>query len=120
MAYIDWLLTLIAFLAGPVILLVLLVLRARLRRISRLVQESMADLHHTLNEAIAAHRIIKIFAGQEQEGEKFGNKANANRRAGMKFVCSLGRGHTGHQPDHGDSYWALSCTQPRTMPRPGR
>ncbi len=88
MAYIDWLLTLIAFLAGPVILLVLLVLRARLRRISRLVQDSMADLHHTLNEAIAAHRIIKIFAGQEQEGEKFGNKANANRRANMKFVAA--------------------------------
>ena len=88
MAYIDWLLTLIAFLAGPVILLVLLVLRSRLRRISRLVQDSMADLHHTLNEAIAAHRIIKIFAGQEQEGDKFGNRANANRRAGMKFVAA--------------------------------
>ena len=92
MAYIDWLLTLIALLAGPVILSVLLALRRRLRRLSRRVQDSMADLHHVLNETIGAHRIIKIFAGQDQEGERFGKTANANRSMNMKFVAASAAG----------------------------
>ncbi|MDE0154748.1 MAG: lipid A export permease/ATP-binding protein MsbA [Gammaproteobacteria bacterium] len=92
MAWIDWALTLVAFLAGPVILSVLLLLRRRLRRISRLVQDSMADLHNALGEAIAAHRIIRIFAGQEQESERVGQKANANRQANMKFVAASAAG----------------------------
>ena len=92
MAYIDWLLTLIALLAGPVILSVLLALRRRLRRLSRRVQDSMSDLHHVLNEAISAHRIIKIFAGQAQEGEKFSKTANANRSMNMKFVAASAAG----------------------------
>ena len=92
MAYIDWLLTLVALLAGPVILSVLLALRRRLRRLSRRVQDSMADLHHVLNETIAAHRIIKIFAGQAQEGEKFSKTANANRRMNMKFIAASAAG----------------------------
>ena len=88
MAYIDWLMTLIAFIAGPFILFVLLAIRLRLRRMSRLVQDSMADLHHVLDEAIAGHRIIKIFAGRGQEGERFRQKANANRRYNMKFIAA--------------------------------
>ena len=92
MAYIDWLLTLIALLAGPVILSVLLALRRRLRRLTRRVQDSMADLHHVLNESVAAHRIIKIFAGQAQEGEKFSKTANANRSMNMKFVAASAAG----------------------------
>lgn len=92
MAWIDWALTLVAFLAGPVILSVLLLLRRRLRRISRLVQDSMADLHNALGEAIVAHRIIRIFAGQEQESERVGQKANANRQANMKFVAASAAG----------------------------
>ncbi len=92
MAYIDWLLTLIALTAGPVILSVLLALRRRLRRLSQRVQDSMSELHHVLNEAIAAHRIIKVFAGQDQEGEKFSDTANANRRMHMKFVAASAAG----------------------------
>ncbi len=88
MAYIDWLMTLLAFVAGPFILFVLLAIRLRLRRMSRLLQDSMADLHHVLGEAITSHRIIKIFAGREQEGERFRQKANANRRFNMKFIAA--------------------------------
>ena len=88
MAYIDWLMTLIVFVAGPFILFVLLAIRLRLRKMSRFIQDSMADLHHVLDEAIAGHRIIKIFAGREQEGERFRQKANANRRFNMKFIAA--------------------------------
>ena len=92
MAYIDWALTLVAFLAGPVILAVLLVLRRRLRKISRRVQDAMGDLHHVLNEAVAARRVIKIFAGQTQEQARFADTANANRRVNMKFIAASALG----------------------------
>ena len=88
MAWIDWLMTLLAFVAGPFILFVLLALRLRLRRTSRLVQESIADLHHVIDEAIAGHRLIKIFAGWQQERERFKKKANTNRRYNMKFIAA--------------------------------
>ena len=88
MAYIDWLMALLALITGPFILFVLLVLRRRLRRMSRLVQDSMADLQHVLDETIAGHRIIKIFTAGEQEGERFRQKVDANRRFIMKFVAA--------------------------------
>ena len=88
MAWVDWLLTLIAFLAAPVIVTLLYVLRRRLRGISRRLQDSMAELNNALNESIAAHRIVRIFAGQEQEGRRFGDKANVNRRMNMKFIAT--------------------------------
>ena len=87
MAYIDGLLTLIALLAAPVILATLLILRQRLRRISKRVQDSMADLHHALSEAITGRRVIKIFAAQEQEQARFSGMANTNRRMNMKFTA---------------------------------
>ena len=80
MAWLDWALTLVAFLAGPVILSVLLLLRRRLRRISRLVQDSMADLHNALGEAIAAHRIIRIFAGRSRSLKGSGKKPTPTAR----------------------------------------
>ena len=88
MAWVDWLLTLIAFLAAPVIFTLLYLLRRRLRSISRRLQDSMAQLNNVLNEAIAAHRSIRIFAGQQQEGQHFGARANANRRMNMKFIAT--------------------------------
>ena len=88
MAYIDWLMTLLALVAGPFILLVLLVLRVRLRRMSRGVQDSMADLHHVLDEAIAGLRNIRIYGAGEQESNRFRQKADANRRFNMKFVAA--------------------------------
>ena len=88
MAYVNWLMATIALISGPFILFVLLVIRVRLRRMSGFLQDSMAELHHVLSEAIASHRIIKIFAGRKQEGEKFRQRANANRRFSMKFTAA--------------------------------
>lgn len=92
MAYIDWLMTLVALLAVPFILLTLLAFRRRLRKMSRRAQHAMAELHHALSEAIAGHRIIKIFAGQEQEGERFHQKAEDGRRFDMQFSTAAAAG----------------------------
>ena len=92
MAIINGWMTLIALVAGPFILMILLVLRRRLRRVSRLLQDSAAGLHHVLDEVIAGHRIIRIFAGREQESGKFVQRAEADRRYNMKFAAAAAAG----------------------------
>lgn len=86
MVYLDWRMTLITLFAGPFILIVAFFIRKRLREMSARVQQTMGDINHVLDETIGAHRIIKLFGGQEYENEKFRQIINANRRYTMKFV----------------------------------
>lgn len=88
MIYVNWLMALLALLAGPCVLFILLAIRQRLRKMSQALQDSMAGLHHVLGEVTAGHRMIKIFAGREQERERFRQRAAANRRYHMKFIAA--------------------------------
>lgn len=88
MIYVNWLMALLALLAGPCVLFILLAIRRRLRKVSQALQDSMAGLHHVLGEVTAGHRMIKIFAGREQERERFRQRAAANRRYNMKFIAA--------------------------------
>lgn len=85
MLYLDWVMTLVAILAGPLISVVLMIIRKRLRKMSKQVQESMGGIHHILDESISGHRIIKIFGGREQELQQFTKNVNKNRLQNMKF-----------------------------------
>ena len=86
MLYLDWVMTLVALLAGPLIAVVLMILRRRFRRVSGKVQETMGGIHHILNESVYGHRIIKIFGGWEQELRRFTKSVNQNRLQNMKFA----------------------------------
>ena len=86
MFYINWQLTLIALVATPFITLVILVIRNRLRNMSRKVQNSMGDINHVLNESIEGNKLIKLFGGKLQETERFNNVINNYRHYEMKFV----------------------------------
>ena len=88
MLYIDWHLTLISLFTAPLIALFLLVIRRRLRRMSKHVQGSMADINHILGEAISGERIIKLYGGQDKEQARFHQAINDNRRFTMKFTSA--------------------------------
>jgi subfamily B ATP-binding cassette protein MsbA len=93
MFYLDIRMTLITLLGGPFILLVAFFIRKRLRTMSVRVQQTMADINRMLNEAIGAHRIIKLFGGAPIEKQHFNTIINDNRRYTMKFVnASLASG----------------------------
>lgn len=85
MFYIDWRLTLTVLIAAPLIMLVVMVLRRRLRRMSRGVQDTMGDLHHALDEALHSTRDMKLYAGENQIGAYFTAIADRHRRFGIKF-----------------------------------
>ncbi len=88
MFWLNWRLSLVAVVAGPVIALVVARLRQRLREMNRRVQGSMADVHHSLSEIMHGLRIIKLYGGQQQEAERFREIINANRRFSMKAVVA--------------------------------
>ncbi len=88
MFYIDWKMTLIALLCAPFITITILIIRKRLRKMSRKSQESMADINHVLEESINGHKLVKLYAGQEQEMQRFSVVSNDNRRYSMKFAMA--------------------------------
>lgn len=88
MFWLNWRLSLVAMVAGPLIGLVVARLRQRLRDMNRRVQESMAGVNHALSEIMHGLRIIKLYGGQQQEAERFREIINANRRFSMKAVIA--------------------------------
>ncbi len=88
MIYIDWLLTLICLLSAPFIAVIILIIKRRLRKMSRKVQDTMGDMHHVLNECFDAQKIIKLYGGKQTETERFTQTINAHRKFTMKFAMA--------------------------------
>ncbi len=82
--YLNWKLTLIAFAVAPVIALVIRLFSGRLRKASRNSQYAMGAITHILEEAIGAHKVVKIFGGQDYESERFHAANNDLRRFNMR------------------------------------
>ena len=88
MIYIDWLLTLICLVSVPFIAVIVSIIQRRLRKMSRLVQSTMGDMHHILNECFKAQKIIKLYGGTQSETKRFSRKIDAHRKSQMKFTMA--------------------------------
>jgi len=88
MFYLNWKLTLSFLLIGPMIAILTVYVNRRFRRISTNIQNSMGDVAHITEEAIAGQRIIKIFGGQRQEQQRFDSVNDRNRRQYMKLITT--------------------------------
>jgi len=88
MAWIDWQLTLLMVLAAPFVALTVRYFNRRLRRVSRLVQESMGQVNHLLREALDAEKAVRVFGGQDYERRRFADAANAVRLRNFKLALA--------------------------------
>ncbi|MDS4043009.1 MAG: lipid A export permease/ATP-binding protein MsbA [Candidatus Competibacter sp.] len=88
MLYLNWKLSLLAFLIAPGIALIVRLVSRRLRRLSRELQELMGDLTHVIDEVLQGHKVIKIFGGQEYERRRFHRVNNRVRQFNMKLTAS--------------------------------
>ena len=88
MAWIDWQLTLLMVLAAPFVALTVRYFNRRLRRVSRLVQESMGQVNHLLREALDAEKAVRVFGGQDYERQRFAAAANAVRLRNFKLALA--------------------------------
>jgi len=90
--YINWQLTLIAFAAFPIVGFALRKISRRLKRVSVLVQERTGALTHALEEAIGAHRIVKVFGGEKYESDRLRTAADRLRLAMAKQSAAAALG----------------------------
>ena len=88
MFYIDWTLALICLLGAPIIAIIVTIIKRRLRKMSRKVQDTMGDIHHVLAECFDAQKVIKLYGGQKVEKQRFFKTINAHRRFAMKFLSA--------------------------------
>ncbi len=84
MLYLNWMLTLVIFATMPIIVVAVRFLAKRLRRLSLALQETVGDLTHVLEESVRGQKVIKIFAGQDYEKQRFVKQANWVRRYNLK------------------------------------
>ena len=86
--YLNWKLTLIAFVVGPPIAYTVRIISKRLRRVSREALVSQGDLVHVLQETIDCHKVVKVFGGQEYETRRFDKSARTLRGTFMRINVS--------------------------------
>ncbi len=84
MLYYNWKLTLIALTIGPLIVGVVRVFGKRLRAANRRGYQAMGTIAHILEEAIGAHKVVKVFGGQRYEAQRFDAASNDFRVAAMR------------------------------------
>lgn len=84
MVYINWKLTLLTFAVLPLVALLLSKASGKLRVVGHDIQEQLAMLSATAQEALSAVRIVLSFATEEEEALRFKDQNLRNFRALMK------------------------------------
>ena len=90
--WINWRLTLIAVAAFPIVAYALRRIRKRVKKVSGMVQDRTGTLAHALEEAIGAHRVVKIFGGEAYESGRLREAANRLRLATAKQAAAAALG----------------------------
>ena len=88
MFYLNWQLTLLFLIIGPLLSGMVIFINKRLRLINRRLQDSVGDVTHVAQEAIDGQRVIKTFGGQIYERDRFETANQQNRRQFMKIIVT--------------------------------
>jgi subfamily B ATP-binding cassette protein MsbA len=84
MFYLHWKLSLLTLVTLPLVGQAIKIFGKKLRASSRTVQERTADITSVLQESISSVRVIKSFAREDYEIERFQKENNQNFKAQMK------------------------------------
>ncbi|MDO4222571.1 MAG: lipid A export permease/ATP-binding protein MsbA [Acinetobacter sp.] len=84
--YTNWKLTLCIFLCVPVIAWLIRNASKRMRKLSLQVQDTMGDVNHIVQENLTGQSIVKSYAGQTYENQRFYDASWDNLRKGLKMV----------------------------------
>ena len=86
MFYHSWQLSLIFFLVGPIVGVLLTVISRRFRRLSRQIQHAMGNITTSTEQMLRGHREVLMFGGQQVESDRFAKVSNHMRHQNMKMV----------------------------------
>ena len=88
MFYTSWELTLVLFVSGPIIAVLITIVSRIFRKLSKNLQDSMGELTATTEQMLKGHKVVLSFGGQLVEEERFNEVSNNMRRKGMKMVTA--------------------------------
>ncbi|MEQ1669206.1 MAG: ABC transporter transmembrane domain-containing protein, partial [Sulfuriferula sp.] len=86
--WLNWKLTLIIIAIAPVAVFIIRKVSRRLRSINRQAQQNLGEITHVVEESVGAHKVVKIFGGQDYESRRFTSAVNNARRYTMKGVTA--------------------------------
>ena len=86
MFYLNWKLTLLFLVIGPVVAVLINYVNKRIRRYAQRLQGSVGDVTHISQEAIEGERVVKVFGGQGHERAAFARANENNRHQFMKIT----------------------------------
>lgn len=81
----NYKLTLISFVAFPAVYVLLRVLGKKLRRTSKKLQQNVSNLSTNLHETITGVDVVKAFAKEDSETEKFSRTSGDYRKTSLKL-----------------------------------
>ena len=84
MLYLNWRFTLIALSVVPVLFLVVYYYTRRIKRASRAVRTQEGKLLSVVEEALTSIRVVKAFAREDYEQQRFETESLANVEAGLQ------------------------------------
>jgi ATP-binding cassette, subfamily B, bacterial MsbA len=87
--YYDARLTIVCLTGAPLIVYPLIRLGHRVRRTTRRSQEALEQISHLSTEAFTSHRIVKAFATERHEAERFNRAGYHLFRTNMKVTAAL-------------------------------
>ncbi|QLB13322.1 subfamily B ATP-binding cassette protein MsbA [Bisgaardia hudsonensis] len=88
MLYTSWRLSLVLFIIGPIIAILIRAVSKIFRNLGKNMQDSMGELTSTAEQMLKGHKVVLSFGGQKVEEERFNHVSNDMRRKGMKVMMA--------------------------------
>ncbi|MFZ7307952.1 lipid A ABC transporter ATP-binding protein/permease MsbA [Avibacterium avium] len=88
MIYTSWQLSLVLFVIGPIIAVLIRMVSKKFRELGKNMQNSMGELTSAAEQMLKGHRVVLSFGGQKLEEERFNKVSNDMRRKGMKVMVA--------------------------------
>ncbi|CBY85799.1 lipid A ABC transporter ATP-binding protein/permease MsbA [Haemophilus influenzae] len=88
MFYTSWELTIVLFIIGPIIAVLIRLVSKIFRRLSKNLQDSMGELTSATEQMLKGHKVVLSFGGQHVEEVHFNHVSNDMRRKSMKMVTA--------------------------------
>lgn len=88
MFYTSWELTIVLFIIGPIIAVLIRLVSKIFRRLSKNLQDSMGELTSATEQMLKGHKVVLSFGGQHVEEAHFNHVSNDMRRKSMKMVTA--------------------------------
>lgn len=88
MIYTSWQLSVVLFIIGPIIAVLIRLVSKTFRRLSKNMQNSMGELTSTAEQMLRGHKVVLSFGGQIIEEKRFNAVSNDMRRKGMKMTVA--------------------------------